>query len=215
MSEEAIKNTNNNTNTINNTSNKVISENIINTINRVNTYIMRVYKISIEEYKSNIKEYVKRILKKIRDNNHEAKLLRLKRKELRDDISDIEVSMVGSQAFDTTLPGKKNGYSKNTTEVKYLKKLDLKEKLRNLVIESLLLEKSLNANNKLIEDFINCLESTSQKTVLKLTYIECQSNVQISNLLFYEIGTVDSARSRGINSLTNLVTECLKLSNSQ
>lgn len=174
-------------------------------INNTINYILKVFNINKLELNNNTRHYIRLLLKQVRDNNNQVKLLRIKRSRLRDDIADIEASMVGSQSFDGVQAGRNNGLIPNTTEIKYLHKLELKEELSKLAIETQLLEKSLEDNNTLIKNFINLLPSSCQRTIMVMSYIECLSNAEIASTLFYSIGGVNKERWRAAAGLENLL----------
>lgn len=174
-------------------------------INNTINYILKIFNISKLELNNNTRHYIRLLLKQVRDNNNQVKLLRIKRSRLRDDIADIEASMVGSQSFDGVQAGRNNGLIPNTTEIKYLHKLELKEELSKLAIETQLLEKSLEDNNTLIKNFINLLPSSCQRTIMIMSYIECLSNAEIASTLFYSIGGVNKERWRAAAGLENLL----------
>lgn len=175
-------------------------------LTRVKEYILRVNNINIQEYSTNIKEYLRYTLKRLRSSNSELLKLRLKRKQLREDIEDLECSMVSGENLSLSEEGRNTGGKKNPPDFKMIQKLTLKEELGNLVNESLLLEKSLKDNNELIKDFIELIPNKNQQIVLELTYIDCMSNSKISNQLFYTIEYVDISRNRAIKKLTSLLT---------
>ena len=97
-------------------------------INNTINYILKIFNINKLELNNNTRHYIRLLLKQVRDNNNQVKLLRIKRSRLRDDIADIEASMVGSQSFDGVQAGRNNGLIPNTTEIKYLHNKNL---LRN------------------------------------------------------------------------------------
>lgn len=174
-------------------------------IAKIKDYIINTFNINKLELNNNTRHYIRLLLKQVRDNNNQVKLLRIKRSRLRDDIADIEASMVGSQSFDGVQAGRNNGLIPNTTEIKYLHKLELKEELSKLAIETQLLEKSLEDNNALIKKFINLLPSSCQRTIMIMTYIECLSNSEIASTLFYSVDAIDKSRWRGMKELEKLL----------
>lgn len=174
-------------------------------LTRVKQYIIKSNNITEEVYSSNINLYLKQTLKNIKCSNKELLKYRIKRKQLREDIADLECSMVGSENFNCSEEGKNTGGRKNPPDFKMIQKLLLQEELGKLLTESLLLEKSLKENNELMLDFIKLLPNKNQQIVLELTYIEGKSNVNISNQLFYTINYVDINRNRGLKKLTKIL----------
>lgn len=174
-------------------------------LTRVKRYIILSSNITEEEYSSNIKIYLKQTLKNLKCSNKELLKYRIKRKQLREDIADLECSMVGSESFNVSEEGKNTGGKKNPPDFKMIQKLQLKEELGKLLNESLLLEKSLKENNELMLEFIKLLPNKNQQIVLELTYIEGKSNVSISNQLFYSLNYVDINRNRGLKKLTAIL----------
>lgn len=172
---------------------------------RVKQYIIKSNNITEEEYSNNINIYLKQTLKNLKYSNKELLKYRLKRKQLREDIADLECSMVGSENFNCSEEGKNTGGKKNPPDFKMIQKLQLKEELGQLLNESLLLEKSLKENNELMLDFIKMLPNKNQQIVLELTYIDGLSNGRIANQLFYTLHYVDINRDRGIKKLTSIL----------
>lgn len=174
-------------------------------IEKVKVYILKSFKLREEEFNSNTRYYILEILRNIKNNNLKVKYIRIKRERLKDDIRDLEASFVGSQSFDGVQAGRNNGLIPNTTEIKYLQKQKLKEELSDLVIETLEIEKSLEDNNLLVSNFIDLISNEVYRTILKMTYIDCMSNVEIASMLHYNVDTVDNARWRGISDLNRII----------
>ena len=63
-------------------------------LTRVKKYIIASCNITEEEYKLDIRKYLKQVFKNLRSSNNEVVKLRIKRSKLRQDIDDIECSMV-------------------------------------------------------------------------------------------------------------------------
>lgn len=170
---------------------------------RVKQYIIKSNNITEEEYSNNIREYLKQTFKNLKCSNNILLKYRLKRKQLREDIADLECSMVGSENFNCSEEGKNTGGKKNPPDFKMIQKLRLKEELGQLLNESLLLEKSLKENNELMLEFIKLLPNKNQQIVLELTYIDGLSNGRIANQLYYSVDSVDKYRNRGIKKLAS------------
>lgn len=176
-------------------------------LTKVKEYIIKNNNITEEVYSNNIKEYLKVTLKNLRSSNNQLFILRLKRKQLREDIEDLECSMVSGENLNPSEEGKNTGGKKNPPDFKNIQKLKLREELGQLLNESLLLEKSLKSNNELMLDFIKLLPSKNHQIIMELTYIDCMSNCSISNQLFYTVEYVDISRNRAIKKLTNLLSQ--------
>ena len=174
-------------------------------LTRVKKYIISSCNITEEEYKLDIRKYLKQTFKNLKCSNNILLKYRLKRKQLREDIADLECSMVGSENFNCSEEGKNTGGKKNPPDFKMIQKLQLKEELGQLVNESLLLEKSLNDNNELMLEFIKLLPNKNQQIVLELTYIDGLSNGRIANQLYYSVNYVDINRNRGIKKLASIL----------
>lgn len=174
-------------------------------LTKVKEYIIKNNNITEEVYSNNIKEYLKVTLKNLRSSNNQLFILRLKRKQLREDIEDLECSMVGGENLNPSEEGKNTGGKKNPPDFKNIQKLKLREELGQLLNESLLLEKSLKSNNELMLDFIKLLPNKNQQIILELTYIDGLSNSSIANQLFYSLNYVDIARNRGLKKLTSIL----------
>ncbi len=175
-------------------------------LDKVIQYACLSLKITKEQFLSeNLKMYVKQLLKSIKTNNLKAVNLRLERAKVREDLDDIERAFCTSPGAEIVPQGKNTGGKSNNVETRQLEKLNLKEKLKNLVLDCLLLEKSLETNNKLIESFIDLIPRKNYISVLKMTYIDCMSNTKIAYELGYTTDFVDQARKRGIIDLVQLL----------
>ena len=174
-------------------------------LNRVKQYIIKSNNITEEEYSNNIREYLKITFKNLRCSNNILLKYRLKRKQLREDIADLECSMVGSENFNCSEEGKNTGGKKNPPDFKMIQKLQLKEELGQLLNESLLLEKSLKENNELMLEFIKMLPNKNYQIVLELTYIDGLSKGNISNQLYYSEDSIDIYRNRAIKKLASIL----------
>ncbi|MCR5350093.1 MAG: hypothetical protein K6E20_03775 [Acholeplasmatales bacterium] len=174
-------------------------------IAKIKDYIINTFNITSIELNINTRNNIKALLRKVRDNNNRVKLLRVKRNKIKEDIEDLEASMVGSQSFDGVQCGKNTGLKKNTTEIKYLQRLELKEELGKLLVETKLIEHSLEDNNKLVSDFIDLLSNANQRTIMKMTYFECMPNSEIASTLVYSIGAIDKERWRAIKELEKIL----------
>ena len=174
-------------------------------LTRVKKYIIASCKITEEEYKLDIRKYLKETLINLKYSNSELIKLRIKRVKLRQDIEDLECSMVGGESFNMSEEGKNTGGKKNPPDFKMIQKLQLKEELGQLVNESLLLEKSLNDNNQMMLDFIHMLKNKSHQTVLELTYIECVASATIANQMFYTMDYLKIMKNRAVKKLAALL----------
>lgn len=175
-------------------------------LDKVIQYACLSLKITKEQFLSeNLKMYVKQLLKSIKTNNLKAVNLRLERAKVREDLDDIERAFCASPGAEIVPQGKNTGGKSNNVETRQLEKLNLKEKLKDLVLDCLLLEKSLESNNKLIESFIELIPRKNYISVLKMTYIDCMSNTKIAYELGYTSDFVDQARKRGIIDLVQLL----------
>lgn len=183
---------------------KIIASSNVELINGITLYICNTFNISIKEYSNNIKYYTKKILYEIKNNNNKATELRLERRKVRDDLNDLERVYCKSPNMNAVGEGKNTGGKPNNEELRQIQKLEFKEKLGQLLVESQLLEKSLESNNELIKKMINLIPRTQYKEVLILTYIHSMSNSEIAMELCYTIENVNMARIRGIEDLTRI-----------
>lgn len=174
-------------------------------LTRVKEYIIKTCNITLEEYCNSINKYLILTLRSLRYSNSQLFKLRLKRKHLKEDIEDLECSMVGGENLSLSEEGRNTGGKKNPPDFKMIQKLTLKEELGHLVNETLLLEKSLLDNNVLIQDFIKLLPNQNHQLVLELTYIECLPNREIEKMLFYSTDYLDIIRNRAIKKLSFLL----------
>ena len=174
-------------------------------LTRVKQYIIKSNNITEEEYKLDIRKYLKQVLRDIRCSNTKVRNLRIKRAKLRQDIEDLECSMVGGELREPSEEGKNTGGRKNPPDFKMIQKLKLKEELGQLVTESLLIEKSLNDNNKMMLDFIHLLKNKNKQVILELYYFESMTNTQVAHAMFYTVTYVDVFKNRAIKSLVTLL----------
>lgn len=174
-------------------------------LTRVKKYIILSCNITEEEYKLDIRKYLKQVFKNLRSSNNEVVKLRIKRIKLRQDIDDIECSMVGGELREPSEEGKNTGGKKNPPDFKMIQKLQLKEELGQLVNETLLLEKSLNDNNQMMLDFIHMLKNKNMQIILELTYIDGMTNGKIANQMMYSTEYVDIFRSRALKKLSEIL----------
>ena len=174
-------------------------------IERVRVYIYKKFSITEEELHNSSRKYIKELLQSIKSSNLQVKYLRIKRERLKEDIKDLEASFVVGDSYDREFTGPNTGLQANTTEIKYMKRATMKEELQTLVLKTLEIEKSLEDNNNLISDFIGLISKEEYQIILKMTYIDCMSNIEISKALFYAVNTIDNARWRGIRELTKLI----------
>lgn len=182
-----------------------ISKSNSNIIYKLIVYICSTYNITREVLKDNTKLYIKKILNEIRFNNNKAAKLRIERKKVRDDLTDLEKSYCGSGNCDGVGEGKNTGGKPNKVEIRQLKKIELKEKLDQLLKENMLLEKSLEANNELVLKVMQLIPRRQYIQVLEMTYLDCMSNTSIAIELYYTVQFVDAARLRGIDDLVQIV----------
>lgn len=184
---------------------KTIVTNNIVLINNIVIYICNTFNISIEEYINNIKYYTKNILYEIKNNNNKAVSLRLERRKVRDDLEDLEKAYCKSPNLAPVGEGKNTGGKLNNEELRQIQKIELKEKLKELLLESQLLEKSLEGNNELIRQLINLIPRTQYREVLILTYIHCMSNSEIAMELCYSCDSINKARHRGLEDIVEIM----------
>jgi len=183
---------------------KITNKNIV-FITSIREYIYKLFSITQEEFDKSTRKYIKELLKSIKSNNLKVKYLRLKRERLREDIKDLEASFVVGDSYDREFTGKNTGLQVNTTEIKYLQRAKMKEELCRLVIETINLEKSLEDNNIMIRKFIDLIPNEEYQTIMKMTYIDCMSNIEIAAELFYSVNTIDNARWRSIRELYKIL----------
>ncbi len=175
-------------------------------LEKVITYACDSLKITREEFLGeNLKMHINHLLRSVKANNQKAVSLRLERARVRDDLKDMERAFCGSPGGDLVPQGKNTGGKPNNIETRQLEKLKLKELLGQLVVESMLLEKSLEANNNLIISFMNLIPRKNYIQVLYMTNILCMTEKKISQEICYSIDFVKQARKRGIIDLVQIM----------
>lgn len=187
--------------TSNNTN--IILDNII-------IYITSTFKCSIEDIIDNTQEYIIRILKNLRLVRYKEADIRRERKKINQDIDDLQRAYVASDAITPNESGKNTGGKTNKVELRQIKLLELREKLKDKVNESLALEKSSNDNIQLLKDFIDMIPSPQHKMIVLRMYLDCETGSQIADDYYFSRGTVDVYRKRGIKSLTLILEQYLK-----
>lgn len=189
---------------------QLAADNNIVLLSRIVFYICSTFNINKETYISNIKYYTKKILYEIKNNNNKAVELRLERKKVREDLEDLERAYCREPNMDFVGHGRNTGGHPNGEELRQIEKAMLREKLGQLLIESQLLEKSLEGNNELIKSLINIIPRTQYIQVLEMTYIHCMSNTEIAMELNYGIEYIDQARYRGILDVAKIIKQHLE-----
>lgn len=174
-------------------------------IDQVIEYTCAALQINEHELYLDTRGYIKILLGQIKMNNKKALQLRMKRDKVRTDLDDLERAFCNTSNSDFIEVGKNTGGRENNVEVRQLEKLKIKEKLGNLVLESLLLEKSLEKNNELIHNFLSLAPRSQYLSVLELTYIDCLSNTKIALEMGYTRDFVDQARKRGLTDLSEII----------
>lgn len=159
--------------------------------------------------------YIKYALKQLNQHCYKAVILRERRKEIRDDITDLKRQYVSADSLDINEGGFNNGYKENNVELRHIKIFELQEKLTALTNESLELEASLKDNKDLVEEVFDIILNENQATIMKLYYIQCWSASRISVELYYTRDAVNSCIKRAIKNITKyLIINNLVVSNS-
>jgi hypothetical protein len=186
---------------------KVIARANKELLDKVVNYICATFKISVNELQCSLKQYVKNILKEIKYSNCKAVQLRRERKKVREDLDDLERAYCGGENLDANEQGRNTGGRVNTVEIRQIQKIQLREKLSNLLTESLLLEKSLEDNNRLIQKLFKLIPQPQYVSIMEMTYFENMSNTEIAIELSYGIEYVDQARHRGLSDIVKIIKE--------
>jgi metal-sulfur cluster biosynthetic enzyme len=174
-------------------------------------YILNTCNINIQELISNTRYYVKYLLRQIRVNNNKLVTLKRKRDDLLLDLQILENTTVKGDSYGDGGPVSfNNGLSVNTTELMGIKRVQIKEQLRDNVIERNLLMASLERNNEVIDKFIGILKNENAQIIMRMTYIDCSSNNEIAQELLYTVSAIDSCRSRSTTELENTLIDYLK-----
>lgn len=156
--------------------------------------------------KDNIKDievYIKYTLKQLNQSCYKAVMLRERRKEIRDDISDLESKYVKADNLEFNECGKNTGGKINNEELRHIKIKELKEKLEALTNQSLNLESSLLANKEMVRNIFDEYLNESQAAVMKLYYIENFSYTRIATEMFYCKESVRTVKNRAIKKLSS------------
>ena len=192
--------------------NQVIITNNYNTTNISKLYNYIIYNLNTVDDNSKleldiIKELLHTSLNKIKNVCYKSVILREKRQELRDDITDLERMYVRADNLDISEQGKNTGGKENDVELRHLKILKLKEELANLTNESLCIDKSLQDSKDLFRNIFDEILTEAQATVMKLFYIDCWTTLKIATELFYTRDYVRIVKNRAIKRLTNALIE--------
>lgn len=189
---------------------QLAADNNTKLLDSIIVYICSTFSIVKEVYYSNIKYYTKKILFEIKNNNNKAVELRLERKKVREDLEDLEKAYCREPSMDFVGRGRDTGGHPNDVELRQIEKASLREKLGQLLVESQLLEKSLEGNNELIKSLIRLIPQTQYIQVLEMTYIHCMSECLIAGELCYTTEWVRQARFRGLDSIIKIIKNYLR-----
>ena len=189
---------------------QLAADNNTKLLDSIIVYICSTFNIVKEVYYSNIKYYTKKILFEIKNNNNKAVELRLERKKVREDLEDLEKAYCREPSMDFVGRGRDTGGHPNDVELRQIEKAVLREKLGQLLVESQLLEKSLEGNNELIKSLIRLIPQTQYIQVLEMTYIHCMSECLIAGELCYTTEWVRQARFRGLDSIIKIIKNYLR-----
>ena len=192
--------------------NQVIITNNYNTNNISKLYNYIIYNLNTVDDNSKleldiIKELLHTSLNKIKNVCYKSVILREKRQELRDDITDLERMYVRADNLDISEQGKNTGGKENDVELRHIKILKLKEELARLTNESLCIDKSLQDSKDLFRNIFDEILTEAQATVMKLFYIDCWTTLKIATELFYTRDYVRIVKNRAIKRLTNALIE--------
>ena len=150
-----------------------------------------------------MKELLYNSLNKIKSVCYKSVILREKRQELRDDITDLERMYVRADNVNVSEQGKNTGGKENDTEIRHIKIIHLKEELANLTNQSLVIDKSLHDNKEMFRNIFDELLTEAQATVMKLFYIDCWTTIKIATELFYTRDYVRIVKNRAIKNIIN------------
>lgn len=190
-------------------------ENLINpkdTNNNLLEFIQYIkYKNNIntinKELSNNIIEnYIRYALQQLNNSCYKAVELRERRKELRDDIADLQRQYVKADNLEFREEGKNTGGRVNNVELRHIKILELQEQLTKLTNASLELEASLQYNKELAAYiFDKYLKRETEAEVMKLYYVDCWSTSRIAIEMYYTRDGVRTVRNRAIKNLTKII----------
>lgn len=172
-------------------------------IQRVIDYLTLSFNITIDDLKANTYRYVKDMLEKLKTSNKKLLMIRENRKTIEEDLQSLERAYVVADCLEPREVSTTN--HENNVEKRQLLKIELREQIFNSIVESNLMEKSLNDNNKLIIEFIGIMPRLTSIEVLEMAYIKGMSNSQIANTLFYSDEYVKKARLRGVEDLSGII----------
>ena len=190
--------------------NKELKQNkyIITLITRFTNYIKYTNNlVDINKYLDNtkseeLKGLIKYSLKQLNQSCYKAVILRERRKELRDDIVDLQRQYVNADNLDISEVGRNTGGKTNHVELRHIKIIELQEKLDELTNTSLNLESSLKDNKDMCSEVFDLILNESQATIMKLYYINCWSASRISIELYYTRDAVNSCIKRAVKNIT-------------
>ena len=189
---------------------KEIVNNNIEVINNIKRYIVLSNNLnSNKDIYLDTRYYIKKLLSSIRTNNMKLYYMAKQRKEITEYLKQCEIVKVSGESYDNIGTGYDNGLKRNTVYDNHIKRLqdrsDKVKELDRLLLESDLLEKSLKDNNELVRAFIEMIDGDARKLVMKMTYIECQTDTDIATTLLYPVASVDQNRWLGIKALVQIL----------
>ena len=171
----------------------------------ISVYITNIFNITKEELLLKSKYYIKEMLYEVRKNNNTVKLLRKRRKEKQEDLDLLEKSYVRTNAIDTTgTVSFTDGQRPNNELTRHYQIMQLQEELQDLVVESLLIEKTLEQNNKLVRSFIELLPQRQWHTVMEYAFFEAMHHNEIAIELNYSRDYIKQIVNRSITELAKI-----------
>ena len=171
----------------------------------ISVYITNIFNITKEELLLKSKYYIKEMLYEVRQNNNTVKLLRKRRKEKQEDLDLLEKSYVRTNAIDTTgTVSFTDGQRPNNELTRHYQIMQLQEELQELVVESLLIEKTLEQNNKLVRSFIELLPQRQWHTVMEYAFFEAMHHNEIAIELNYSRDYIKQIVNRSITELAKI-----------
>ena len=176
-----------------------------NILDNIIKYINSSFKCNNIDISNNTKFYITELFRNIKLLKYREIDLRNERKKLVDDLEDLKRAYVSGDNLSINETGKNTGAKINQVELRQIKMLELKEQLQSKLSESLLLEKSLNDNTKLFQEFIRLIPNPQHQEIIYRMYINCETASKIANDYYYSVGTINSYRNRGTDTLVKLI----------
>lgn len=173
--------------------------------------IINILEISPEEFNQNTERYLKIYLNKIEFNHYDCKQIDKEIEKIQRDIRILEARA----EYQSPQFGEKVDTSLNTREsrieIAMMQTEEMKEELKNMVVEKYLILKSLEQQTSdIIKLFELTIPNEMHRRILKAIYIDCEKPQKLEERLFLAYATIRSIVCRSIKKMA-VKLKCIKM----